>query len=176
MGNSPQISSVTNGDGSISITRERQANNNGIMQTQTGNIRLKPQDSANGAAATLTPSMREKLLGLSESVGGKTVDVSSGIRTKGQNDWLRKKNIRTAKNSQHVIGSAADININNNGSQTASDAYHSNNFGRVNIYKDGSVHVDDMPRPTGSMGFYRDWQRVGDKTPRDKPTPPKKRK
>lgn len=164
--------SVTNSDGSISISRSRTINDNGTMRTQTGRIRLMPQyDSANGAPAIVDNKIKDNLFNFSERRGGEEIQVPSGTRTETQNNL-----VGGATGSQHLIGNAADISIKNtSNSKTATDAYHSNLFDRVNIYSNGGVHVDNKPRPQGSMGFYRDWQRVGNVTPRNKPTPPKKR-
>ncbi|MCC3859865.1 D-Ala-D-Ala carboxypeptidase family metallohydrolase [Pseudemcibacter aquimaris] len=176
-GNGSTEKSVTNSDGSVTITRERQINNGGTMQTQSGSIRLMPEfETANGAPAAIDNTVKNQLFDLSESKGGMVVDVHSGTRTKAQNDILVRKGTG-ARNSAHLSSDAADISIgNNSSSQTATDAYNSGLFNRVNIYSNGGVHVDNKPRPNGSMGYYRDWQRVGDVTPRTKPTPPKRNK
>lgn len=173
LGATPQETSITNNDGSITITRERQIDNNGTMQTQTGRIRLMPQhQSANGAPAVVDSKIKSNLFDFSEHRGGEEIAVSSGTRTATQNVA-----VGGAGGSQHLIGNAADIKVGNgDSSKVAEDAYHSNIFDRVNIYSNGRAHVDNKPRPSGSMGFYREWQRVGNVTPRTKPTPPVKKR
>jgi len=165
---------VTNNDGSITLTRERQFVDNGIIQTKIGRIRLMPQDSDNGNPSTLQESMKNKLYWLSEYSGGKTVQVNSGVRTKVQNQWLIDHHINAAKNSPHLIGNAADISIDGQTRKlTEMDAFNSGQFNRVNNYESNQgIHVDTNPRRLGTIGLYRKW--IAIPTPRDKPLPPKK--
>ena len=135
------------GEYSVNITTEKQ-----------GSIKLLPQyDSANGAPAVVTSTMQEKLLNFSEKEG-KTVNVTSGIRTPAQN-----KKVGGASRSPHLTTNtdeAADISIDGySRAQTAEGAYDSGEFERVNDYLDPrGVHVDLRDVGSGTQ-FYHNWSR-----------------
>lgn len=113
--------------------------------------------------------MKNRLLGLSEYTGGKSVEVTSGIRTKQQNE-----KVGGAEQSPHLSSNAADIAIEGQTrKQTEKDAFNSGQFSRTNNYEGSQgIHVDTNTPRDGTVGLYRKW--VAIPTPRDKPTPPKK--
>jgi len=174
--NKQNETSVTNPDGSITITRERIINNNGTMQTQKGTIRLMPQESAGGSPATISSDMKDRLFELSEFSDGNAVNVTSGTRTAAQNKWLVDNNYPAAPKSEHLVGNAADISIDSyTRDKTENSAYNSGLFGRVNNYQNSNgIHVDTKTPRTGTNGLYRGW--VAYPTPGEKPKPPKRNK
>ena len=176
--NTANESSVTNPDGSITITRERQTYEGGTMGTQTGRIRLMPQyESAGGAPAVIGGKIKDQMLNLSESEGGKEVIVSSGTRTEAQNEALRQKGVNAARKSPHLSSNAADIGFaNKTGVDTINSALNCGMFSRVNLYSSGAVHVDNMPRRVGQSPYFNNWRNIPLPQVRDKPVPPTKRK
>lgn len=143
-----------NADGSVSVERS-QVTTDGVAGdgniSDYGSVKLLPQESAGGAPAQVTESMEGRLLNFSNKEG-KTVEVTSGIRTPAQNEA-----VGGAANSSHLVNEAADIRIaGNSPAQTADAAQASGEFNRVNEYTDGrGVHVDT--RSTGNQGRFRDW-------------------
>ncbi|MCP5381722.1 MAG: DUF882 domain-containing protein [Kordiimonadaceae bacterium] len=168
-------SRVTNNDGSITLTRERQFGDNGIIQTKIGRIRLMPQyETASGAPAIIGSLIKKKLFDLSEREIGNEILVFSGTRTPAQNDILVKRGIG-AINSPHLSSNAADIQIMGRAPEEVSAiAFNTGFFNRVNSYPSGAVHVDTLPRPPGTTGYYNNWRRVPFPEIRTKPTPPKR--
>jgi len=119
-----------------------------------GQIILLPQQSAGGAPAQITPEIEDRLRNFSEQQGA-PINVHSGIRTPEQN-----RQVGGSPESQHLPGrGAADISIPGvSGNDTAARAFRSGEFGRVNLYPDGRVHVD--LQSTGSTRYYEDWNRA----------------
>jgi hypothetical protein len=164
-----------NDDGSITLERSRilEAKDITIQTPQgpvsfplatrrepMGSIRLLPQHTANGAPATPSPAMEQRLLNLSRHIG-QELRVSSGIRTASQQDALRNGNNpnTVASVSQHSVGDAADIAADGlSGRALAQRAVASGLFERVNLYPTGAVHVDQRDVGTGTQ-YYENWQR-----------------
>jgi RHS repeat-associated protein len=160
---------TSNANGSVTVSRTATVASrptvNGPTITQTvpsGSISLQPQEeTAAGAPAQVTDAMEGRLLNLSASIG-KTVDVSSGIRSQEQQDALVKSgNPRAATRSEHTVGDAADIRVSGmTTSEVAAAAVASGEFERVNIYTDGgNVHVDQRDVGPGTQ-LYKDWERI----------------
>ncbi|WNZ54222.1 RHS repeat-associated core domain-containing protein [Microbulbifer sp. MKSA007] len=154
------ISRTTNSDNSITVSRtDTRTNGNTSTTTPSGSLKLKPQASANNAPATVTSTMENKLLDLSEDVN-KTINVHSGVRTQAQQNSLKGKTSNTvASTSQHTVGDAADITVTGmSGADLSKAAVDSGDFERVNLYNSGSVHVDQKNVGPGTQ-YYRQWKR-----------------
>jgi len=159
---------TTNRDGSATVartatvvSRPNVGGPNATASAPSGSIRLEPQATAGGAPAQVTPATEGRLLNLSDSVGER-VDVSSGIRSQGQQDALRAGgNERAATESQHTVGDAADISVSGmTNREVAAAAVASGDFERVNVYPNGGdVHVDQLDRGPGTQ-LYDNWRRV----------------
>jgi len=101
--------STNNSDGSVTQSRTTTITIDGISSLIIVTEINQPQASANGAAATPSASMTDKLQNLSESTGS-TIIVHSGVRTQAQQNSLSGKTANTvASTSQHTVGDAADI-------------------------------------------------------------------
>lgn len=157
------ITRTPNSDGSVTVSRSEtvRTEERGVVRTTTvqqGSIRLMPQNqSARGAPAVVTPEMQHRLLEFSEKEG-KTVNVTSGIRTPEQN-----RIVGGATNSAHLTTNsdqAADISITGyTRAETAAAAYRSGEFERVNDYGNSrGVHVDLHDVGPGTQ-FYYNWSR-----------------
>lgn len=163
-----RVERQTNRDGSVTLGRTAtytsQPTTGGPTvraPAEAGSINLEPQATAGGAPAQVTPAMEGRLLDLSESVGER-VDVSSGIRSQGQQDALiAGGNDRAATQSQHTVGDAADISVAGMPNRDlARAAVATGEFERVNVYPGGGdVHVDQLDRGPGTT-VYDNWQRV----------------
>jgi Peptidase M15 len=168
------IDRSSNRDGSVTVERSRilEARDITIQTPQgpvrfplvtrrdpMGSIRLLPQQTANGAPATPTPAMEQRLLNFSQLIG-QEVSVSSGIRTVAQQASLRGNNPNTvASVSQHNVGDAADIAVSGiSGRALAQRAVASGLLERVNLYPTGAVHVDQRDVGAGTQ-YYENWQR-----------------
>jgi len=150
----------TNSDNSITVSRtDTRTNGSTVTTTPSGSIKLLPQQSANGAPATVTTDMQDKLLDLSEDVNN-TVNVHSGVRTQAQQNSLSGKTSNTvASTSQHTVGDAADISVTGmSGADLSKAAVNSGSFERVNLYNSGAVHVDQKNVGPGTQ-FYKQWVR-----------------
>ncbi len=104
--------------------------------------------------------MQNKLLDLSHDIG-RTVNVESGYRTPGQqNSLARGGNPNTvARVSPHTVSDAADISVDGmSGRDLAKEAVQSGDFERVNLYRTGAVHVDQINVGAGTQ-YYENWER-----------------
>lgn len=93
----------------------------------------------------IDPRIYYLLAMLQAEVGGRPIIVTSGYRTKATNERLRQQGIDAARNSFHLRGRAADVNI--RGVSPARLAMLGSLFGLggVGLYRK-FVHLDTGPR------------------------------
>jgi uncharacterized protein YcbK (DUF882 family) len=82
---------------------------------------------------------------LQAEVGGRPISITSGYRTKATNERLREQGIDAARNSFHLRGCAADVNV--RGVSSARIAVFGSllGLGGVGLYRN-FVHLDTGPR------------------------------
>ena len=123
----------------------------------TPNVKLRP------GKVLSDPFLGNDLQALSDSVGGKDIDVISGYRSQREQDRERAAgNVRAAKSSQHTKGRAADIKIEGmSQADVGKAAFDLGRFERVNVYDspDAGVHVDYLDMGPGTH-MYQQWNRV----------------
>jgi uncharacterized protein YcbK (DUF882 family) len=86
------------------------------------------------------------LLGLLQAaLGGQPIIVTSGYRTKATNERPRQQGIDAARNSFHLRGRAADVNIRGVAPARVAMLGSELGLGRVGLYYN-FVHLDSGPR------------------------------
>lgn len=101
-------------------------------------------DFRTGDATTIDPELLDLIYDIRESLGSKgTYEVISAYRSPKTNEMLRSQSGGVAKNSQHLLGKAIDVRLDDVDLPKFRDAALAMQRGGVGYYKESNfVHVD----------------------------------
>ena len=94
----------------------------------------------------ISPELIRTIDAISDRFGGKEVEIISGYRSPTRNALMRRQGRHVAKNSLHMVGMAADIEIDGVAPAAIRNAAYEMRRGGVGYYGSRSfVHVDAGP-------------------------------